>query len=109
MSTVTLTEFLLARIAEDQATAAEVKLAGALHPGYSWRTITWFHQANRDHGMRWDPDRVLVECEAKRQIIAAVQESWDWDLVKDGAWEDVLRPLAMPYADHPDYLEGWRA
>lgn len=92
-----LTEFLLARIAEDEATvAATVERAASeripadeLGP---WRT------------------RVLAECEAKRRIVTAIaawlDEHSDEDHVPAG--DDALAWLGTIYADHPDYRDEWR-
>lgn len=103
MSTVNLTEFLLARIAEDMNVAVDCEVLVPL--GYTWRSISWMHGANREHGRRWAPERVLAECEAKRKTI---------DRLNDHAWvgsyavRDVLLSLlAAPYADHPDYRQEW--
>jgi hypothetical protein len=74
---------------------------------------------------------VLAECEAKRRIVelhehhrsvTAAYRSPRGREVEDAAAaqdrrtqeartrvaEDVLRFLALPYADHPDYREEWR-
>ena len=50
------------------------------------------------HIARWDPARVLAECEAKRQLIERVGNP-DWA---------GFRILALPYADHPDYQQEWK-
>jgi hypothetical protein len=102
---MTLTDFLLARIAEDETNLREmtnpreaaVRVEGASAPEVR-------HFAN--------PDRVLAECEAKRRIVEAHRE---WD---DNDWQSpayfsapmdlVLSLLALPYADHPDYREEWK-
>jgi hypothetical protein len=66
-----------------------------------------------EHIARHDPARVLAEVEAKRRLLkqfrlrgdsvrAVVQPS------TGGVWDDMLRLLALPYADHPDYREEWR-
>lgn len=79
------------------------------------------------HIARHDPARVLAECEAKRLIaelhkVAGEDEAdvrfKDFDLacVTCGTYDeypvewpcDTLRLLALPYADHPDYRDGWR-
>lgn len=113
-----LTDFLLARIAEDEA------LASAVGPEPTVRTsdaaVTAFLEV-------WHPDRVLAECEAKRRIV-------DWHRLVDGLDDDdnpvrgcpnciasgavapyliagpclTIRLLALPYADHKDYREEWR-
>lgn len=98
-----LTDFLLARIAEDEAHT------GDLSRGWS----SW----------------VQDECEAKRRIIAehthttdvisagytgpnlglGCEVCHDWDGVTEGlGWCVTLRALTLPNADHPDYDESWR-
>lgn len=117
MSEPTLTDFLLARIAEDEAEATEaagdqahqdwaLNRAGDLNEGY----------------MVWHALKRLKECEAKRRIV----ERWiararrtddrgrpahEFDAVLSmllKSHEADLRDLALPYADHPDYREEWR-
>ncbi len=86
-----LSNFLLARIAEDERDAAAHAYEGP---------------ANKQRFAR----RVLVECETKRRI---VEQGW-WFCDVPGcsgsvdAREAVLRLLALPHADHPDYDEAWR-
>jgi len=114
-----LSEFLLARIAEDEA--GENTYATAIG-------------ASTDHDQR----RWWAECEAKRRIIDLAQQARSQgDVVvtvyggsssappfgavggsgggggggspgRRTALEQVLRLLALPYADHPDYSEEWR-
>jgi hypothetical protein len=87
--TMTLTEFLLARIAEDEAAAR--KLAETDHRPVLSLATTINH-----------PERLLAECEAKRAII-----EWMSRWQKDVALEGTLL-LAPPYADHPDCLPEWK-
>jgi hypothetical protein len=83
-----------------------------------------------DHIARHDPARVLREVEAKRRIIHAhdrpheclaltgsgehsVVDGQPWELWEPTHTADhgpclVLRLLALPYADHPDYREEWK-
>jgi hypothetical protein len=93
--TLTLADFLLARIAEDEGTAREV---GPYLLRSSQRTSI-------AHADRWHPTRVLAECEAKRRVVAASEQG-------HGGWPDgvyfALQCLALPYADHPDFREEWR-
>jgi hypothetical protein len=90
-----LTEFLLARIAADEAalTIAEYGEDGyALEP---WP----FTEA-----------RVLAECEAKRRIVEDIIAN-EYDLypsTTDGLSSRVLHLLARPYADHQDFRAEWR-
>lgn len=104
-----LTEFLLARIEEDEAraggvhTAADDDLAVCVC-GY--------------------PARVLADCEAKRRIVE-LRETAAYHVEQFAAAADdpfrivyttslstydaVLRSLALPFVDHPDYRGEWRS
>lgn len=84
-----LAEFLLARIAEDEAVARE---------GGQWdggMEIAWRDVGGINESLIIGTDRVLAECEAKRRLI-------------DLTIPHVLRILALLYANHPDYREEWR-
>lgn len=63
------------------------------------------------HIARWDPARVLVECDTKRRIIellAASQANCFCDSFGHHADEErMLRFLALPYADRPGYRAEW--
>lgn len=79
----TLTEFLLARIAEDEAVAR----AAIEHERYTSDSAAWAQWAVKgltrvgmsldsfEHVERWAPARVLAECAAKRRIVK-FHESW---------------------------------
>jgi len=97
---MTLTEFILDRIAEDERDGWEIhdQSCDCLPPvpfpcdcGY--------------------PARVLAECEAKRRIVETVV---DMESVEDERPQQVVtlrwvcQILALPYADHADYREEWR-
>lgn len=97
----TLVEFLLARIAEDEA-----RVAGLF--------------SGDDPDFFWGPDRIRAECEVKRQIVEK-HEVWgpgrgSCDTCTDGDFVGLvdegpcftLRALAAVYADHPDYRQEWR-
>jgi hypothetical protein len=76
--------------------------------------------ANGVHIACWHPTRVLAECAAKRRIIERYQfvtghgpavdhvRAMDMTTGATGALQDVLRWLALPYADRPGYREEWR-
>lgn len=112
-----LTDFLLARIAEDEAFASEASCGPweasrnrEVLGGDPQRLIAHPRQAtNARFIRRHNPARVLAECEAKRRIVeeATLGAAPDTDLWAQVAW-DVLRLLALPYADHADYREEWR-
>lgn len=152
---MSLTEFLLARIAEDEAAAEAApgrvwtsydkdSVAGASVYDEQWvllypqiydhdkalssepgATGPKYIELARDdlvaHIARWDPARVLAECEAKRRVIEravfvdghgpAVDHLRALDMTTgaSGALRDVLGFLAQPYADHPDFHLVWRA
>lgn len=104
----TLTDFLLARIAEDEAAASR---AGS-HNGVGV-------YANDNYGcLLVQPARVLAECEAKRRVIDAAWECQEMldiehhlrdrsELEAAGDYPATLRHLAQPYADHPDFDPSW--
>jgi hypothetical protein len=105
-----LAQFLLARIAEDERAARDVR------PGP--RTVRTNAPDVKQYLTIWHPDRALAECEAKRRIVEQTHEINRMDdLIEEhfGRGEEKLRAgqlllmtLALPYADHPDYREQWR-
>ena len=101
-----LTEFLLARIAEDEHTASE---AAGSHTAarLEGQPPVWV-----GHVSAWSPWRVLADCAARRQIVVGCP-NLDRALTDHGvpspfSGEDVLRLLALPYSAHPDYRPEWR-
>lgn len=103
---MTITEFLLARIAEDEAQANNV-LVFRMIPGTGMP------------GNQAIPDRVLAECEAKRAILTdhrPIIELW-WDeqcevevceMCDEERWEcSTVRALAAVYSTHPDCRKEW--
>ncbi len=92
---VTLSEFLLARIAEDEE---------------NWRD--WLREESPGP---WA--QLLAECEAKRHLVelfvsADTHAKRHLDVpmlaLTAGAYESALRVLSRPYADHPDFRPEWR-
>ncbi len=126
---MTLVEFLMERIAEDEAHAREAM--GATDGEWSSWNRSWDAGARDlaaggeriaalpttidEHVCRHDPARVLAECEAKRRIISRadmVLRGREQGMFNDGQAQDAgdnLRALALPYADHPEFQEEWRA
>ena len=130
--TLTLTDFLLARIAEDEADAKAASPGGWQYHGIesvaggtlydeSRRIVDVVYEQPKDHDgtivrhllvpeadangrhiARHDPARVLAECEAKRRIVQIWVES---EFCERDVMNDVIDFLALPYADHPDYRE----
>lgn len=101
----TLTEFLLARIAEDE----EAAQYGLRHNGAA-------PYANDNYGcLLVDPHRVLAEGEAKRHIVEQfdalerLQGNLDHDTrAVYEALEWAVWYLAEVYRDRPDFNEAWR-
>lgn len=106
-----ITDFLDARISEDEAAAqkaADSPSQAGMHWGRYYRevlgpgavevgtTVTSDYAA---HIARHDPARVLAECAAKRELV----EVWS----DEHGGHHVLRALATIYKDHPDYDEKW--
>lgn len=133
---MTITEFLLERIAEDEAAARAVAQGErwwvdgpAEKSGQWWIYDTESKFPSREtalHVARHDPARVLVECAAKRAIIGEheiVQKPYlkdycstcaDWDNAEVGEgppnieWPcPSVRALAAVYAAHPAYQQEW--
>jgi len=158
MTDLTLTDFLLARIAEDEAVAraaspgewATQVMQHVNHdPEGEWLTVEVVReddddeeladfggmevisygtrvepgghsQENAEHIARHDPARVLAECEAKRRIVE-LRYSWNLQAERNpeppfssifqtqvNTADAILRALALPYADHPDYRDEWQ-
>ena len=122
-ATLTLADFLLARIAEDEFVANH------------WQDVDTSQWAHYHPPSRFNRRWVLAECEAKRQIIElhaltvekVSQSPFDPDTGERRADEfdvscavcgwassdpdggcETLRLLALPYASHTDYREEWR-
>ena len=94
-----LSEFLLARIAEDEGAALLIRDGDDWHAPDECTVCDATRAARDKYG---DPARVLAECEAKRRI---VEHEIDSTGLSDGYY---ARLLATPYADHPDYNPEWK-
>lgn len=152
-----LTEFLTARLDEDEAIArAAIELAPLpwrksygedgddrwldIHGDGGTSVVETESGANgpglevAEHIFHHDPARVLREVEAKRRIIGEMVPIFDalevlheqegqaatlpghsdhasgacCCMPEGHAEEQLLKLLALPYANHPDYQEGWR-
>lgn len=107
-----LVAFLRARLAEEQAEAEKLADTDDWWMPDSW-VIRWEETGTYDSYayLRIAKKRVLAEVAAKRQIIDLYEiADTSFELDRD-AWHvmrNVVRQLATPYADHPDYDEGWR-
>lgn len=140
-----LVEWLTARIAEDEERAREMLIAfptpwelsdrgwmaKLTADGPAFRQLasleqwpgqpdcSWLGDFIR-HLDGWNPDRVLVECDSKRRIIAEVvpeidalddQIEGEWGHGGSGPHEEsrlLLKLMALPYVDREGYREEWR-
>jgi hypothetical protein len=110
---MTLTEFLLARIAEDEAWLA-VPMARRMIGG----KMVEVPMERLPAYVERDRSRWLAECEVKRLIIRWATlpddlQPQDWADEDDRATaisvgRSILRALASVYADHPDFQREWR-
>lgn len=115
---MTITEFLLARITEDEAVAQAAKSrARWRQDGYAVVLADngmWIAEAQEDsedaaHIARHDPDRVLAECTAKRLMIgrlACPDAPTCGDPDCQVVFED-WQILATVYGEHPDFDQEW--
>jgi hypothetical protein len=95
-STLTVTDFVLARIAEDEARA----LAAAEVPGGSEMLAVL--PTDLFDGLRVAfPARVLAQCAAMRKVLMAANIL---GLDVEAAFALILAPI---WADHPDFSSGW--
>ncbi|MBT2514826.1 DUF6221 family protein [Arthrobacter sp. ISL-30] len=99
-------EFLSERIDEDEAAARKL-----------------LKDRSVSKSGRWYEERLLRECQAKRTLIAVVEEArqaalaslvgqdpnaapWNPEAIE---WTSrALNAIALPYAEHPDYQPDWR-
>lgn len=110
---MTITEFLLARIEEDEAVARRVQ-EGLGEPGDTgiWSvTIGVSGNDAKFAHVAASPVRVLAECAAKRAIIAECRADHEDAMTRNDDTTElttvVLYTLAAVYKDHPDYREEW--
>jgi len=116
VTTMTLTEFYLARIAEREAVARAAEQTWESDRDGGW----WIgcEDETQAHFALNDPTRVLAECAAQRAIVALAATITDMAGEIRGEWPHphvavidgdlILRALALPYADREGYDEAWR-
>jgi hypothetical protein len=134
MADMDLTEFLAARLDEDEAAAKACQSPSPWSPGTGLPGDSWIVTDDTGepvvydegtptveearHIARHDPARVLREVEAKRKILdrwaKSAADPRDIRLVAHADLEGnlallwVVRQLAAVYSDHPDYDPAWR-
>ncbi|CAM3442647.1 DUF6221 family protein [Isoptericola cucumis] len=119
---MTLTQFLLARIAEDEAAVLALLDPPASRAAGTPARPTLDTPLARSGDWELTPRRVLAEVAAKRHLVELAYEATGLDMTVDldrtvNAREDsgvafvgdrMLRTLALAYAEHPDFDEDWR-
>lgn len=117
---MTLTRFLLERIAESEA-AARRQLPGGAHGGPRGQAARTDDATYRRDPA--DPVRLLAECRVRRELIVLAYEATGLDETVDmereaGSRHDsgvlyvgdrILRAMASLYDGHPDFEPAWRA
>jgi hypothetical protein len=108
LPTMTLADFLLARIDEDETRYRDTA-GDEQHQDWALNKAGDYNEAY----IVEEALRRLVECEAKRKIVEEYVRclgvyrrtgaGGEWA----SAYLVVLQLLAVPYADHPDYREAW--
>ena len=100
---MTLTEFLTARLDEDEAVAR------------AWVDGFEPFGPETDYLGRFNPAYILAGVAAKRAIVEEIEDQRDftyateWDKRQtDRHLDTLLRLLAQPYAAHPDFDPEWR-
>ena len=107
-----LVGFLLDRIEEDQA-AASAALEAVTGPADADSDLwVWAYigaGSSRYAGGVPPPQRVLAECEAKRQVVALTLERLPGVIEGRATVEAAgeIRWLAAPYSHHPEYRPDW--
>lgn len=98
--TLTLTEFLLARFAEEEA---------------NWRRDIWDEAVAQVALLDLAPKRRIVDKASDDmalydEVFRDVQPTDCEDFTNGAAWalDFCLRALALPYAGHSDYRDEWR-
>jgi hypothetical protein len=101
-----LADFLLARIAEDERiardadpspwTARKATSSTLVGSALVLGIVAATDAVHGEYLLRYQPSRVLAECESKRRLVQQLDDG------------DLLRLMVPPYADHPDCREEWR-
>jgi hypothetical protein len=98
-----LAEFLLARVAEDEAVARAA--------GTGWAGPEPMGAIEGGDSVFVSPARVLAECEAKRSVLALHRSGDAWcDYCSHSVVDDrcpTIRALAAVFRDHPDFDPAW--
>lgn len=97
-----LTEFLLARIAEDEAWLAVPTTKRMVA-----RRVVELPMTRLPDYVRRDRDRWAAECDAKRRIVAVIEAHREGEWEGDPIHANLLKVMASIYSDHPDFDPAW--
>jgi hypothetical protein len=118
-----LVAFLRARLDEDEHKARAATQGSWMEKNGNVSDLVAdrvYKAVDREHIIRWQPSRVLAEVAVKRRIIAQYEYAVEHpdEISPDGflvsvpisrkALRDVVKLLARPYRNHPEYREDWR-
>lgn len=119
MTADSLAAFLLARWAEEADEANEaIALRDAIKYTHPPQVPDMDFTAFEDIGVPAvivGPERVLADIEAKRRIVE-LRASWAYQIERTtgltkatvAGFDAILRALAQPFADHPDFEPVWK-
>ena len=99
--TLTLREFLLARIAEDEAWVLG-------DGGQHMDDCQECGFANQQASSPYSRSRILADSVAKRRIVEELSDRFPRRRADPVVTGHLLRVLALPYTHHPDYRDDWR-
>lgn len=107
---MTLTDFLLARIAEDEAEVSKWLVSENLD-------VAGWYAIRGPEVPRPVKERALAKCETARRVALEYADidpegNMRWDESPAGGYGEGLllavRHIALPYAEHPDYRQEWK-
>lgn len=102
---MSITEFLIARIGEEEKAAAEAydDLYDAESGGTEWTSGAYDHVMLGSPYARFirsrSPEQAIQQCQVNRALVA---------LGVEVGLPATLRLLALAWMDHPDYREEWK-
>jgi hypothetical protein len=113
VSGVDLVTFLRARLDEREAAAKAVEVPE------DWTSPRWFEDVDAEFIALNDPQFVLADVAAKRRIVDEFGDAGEWlpanrdDDEPEYAYgrartlHDMIKLLAAPFAQHPDFDPAW--
>lgn len=99
--------WLVAKLDLDKQDWSPVKMEPTWRQAYQYALVKARQESAQND---WNPEPVLADVDAKRRIIDAHinQTQNDDDMVWIVASDVLLKALAIPYQDHPEFRDEWR-